>query len=60
MTTLNTITVCKEHTPNISAISTVGDEQFTFCEVCETNIERFWLEFDGDRLDMWSKWHIPR
>jgi len=53
-------TVCQEHTPNISAISNVGDDQFTFCEVCENNIERFWLEFDGDRMDMWSKWTISR
>ena len=60
MTTLTINTVCKEHTPNISAISNVGDEQFTFCEMCENNIERFWLEFDGDRLDMWSKWTISR
>jgi hypothetical protein len=52
--------VCKEHTPNVPAISNVGDEQFTFCEICETNIERFWLEFDGDRLDMWSRWTISR
>jgi hypothetical protein len=59
MNSLKTI-VCKEHTPNVPAISNVGDEQFTFCEICETNIERFWLEFDGDRLDMWSKWTISR
>jgi len=53
-------TVCQEHTPNISAISNVRDEQYTFCESCENNIERFWLEFDGDRMDMWSKWTISR
>jgi hypothetical protein len=34
MTTL-TITKCVEHTPNKSAISMVGDDQFTFCESCE-------------------------
>lgn len=54
------ITVCKEHTPHVSAISTVNDTQYTFCEVCEQNIDRFWLEFDGDRLDMWSKWGLTK
>jgi hypothetical protein len=67
MTTLNKITigtVCqgvpKEHTPNVSAISSINDEQFTFCEMCEQNITRFWLEFDGDRLDMWSEWKVGK
>jgi hypothetical protein len=60
MTTLNTITVCKEHTPNVNAISEHNDTEYTFCEVCENNIDRFWLEFDGDRLDMWSKWSVTK
>ena len=60
MTTLTTNTVCKEHTPHISAISEVSDTEYTFCEVCETNIERYWLEFDGDRLDMWSDWKVSK
>jgi RNA polymerase-binding transcription factor DksA len=59
MTTL-TNTVCKEHTPHVSAISSINDEQYTFCEVCENNIDRFWLEFDGDRLDMWSEWRVTK
>ena len=59
MTTLNTI-VCKEHTPNVNAISEVADTEYTFCEMCENNIERYWLEFDGDRLDMWSDWNISK
>jgi RNA polymerase-binding transcription factor DksA len=54
------ITVCKEHTPHLSAISSLNDEEYTFCEVCENNIDRFWLEFDGDRLDMWSEWRITK
>ena len=58
MTSLNTM--CKEHTPNVLAISNVGDSQFTFCESCENNIDRFWLEFDGDRLDMWSDWSVTK
>ena len=60
MTTLTTNTVCKEHTPHLSAISSINDEEYTFCEVCENNIDRFWLEFDGDRLDMWSEWRITK
>ena len=59
MTTLQN-TICKEHTPHLSAISSHNDEQYTFCEVCENNIDRFWLEFDGDRLDMWSEWRITK
>jgi RNA polymerase-binding transcription factor DksA len=60
MTTLTINTVCKEHTPHLSAISSINDEQYTFCEVCENNIDRFWLEFDGDRLDMWSEWRVTK
>lgn len=56
----STITMCKTHTPNVSAISNVNDTQFTFCEICENNIDRFWLEFDGDRLDMWSDWSVTK
>jgi len=59
MTTLEK-TKCKEHTPNVPAISDVNDSQFTFCEICENNIERFWLEFGGDRLDMWSDWSVSK
>ena len=59
---MNTLekTKCKEHTPNVSAISDVNDSQFTFCENCENNIESFWLEFGGDRLDMWSEWSVSK
>ena len=52
-------TMCKTHTPNVSAISDVRDEQFTFCENCESNIERFWIE-DPDRLSWWSDWSISK
>ena len=58
MTTLNT--VCKEHTPNKIAISMVGDEQFTFCEVCEQNIERWYDDSDPERLPMWRDWVVSR
>ena len=58
MTTLNTM--CKEHNPMKSAISEYADTQFTFCQDCEQNIDRFWLEFGGDRLDMWSDWSVTK
>lgn len=60
MNSLTINTVCTMHTPHLSAISEVNDTQFTFCESCEQNIDRFWLEFDGDRLDMWSKWSVTK
>ena len=55
-----TITMCKEHTPNKSAISNVGDEQFTFCENCESNIERFYDDSDYERLPMWTDWDVSK
>lgn len=51
-------TLTHTHTPNMKAVSFFNDMQFTFCESCEQNIDRFWLEFDGDRLDMWSEWKV--
>ena len=67
MTTLNTLTigtvcqgVAKEHTPNISAISSHNDEQFTFCEMCEQNIERWYDDSDDERLPMWREWKVSK
>ena len=57
---MTTLTQCKEHNPMLTAISSHNDEQFTFCQDCENNISRFWLEFDGDRLDMWSDWSVTK
>ena len=50
------IQVCKSHVPNKSAISEVVDTQFTFCEVCENNIERWYDDSDDERLPMWTSW----
>ena len=50
------IQVCKSHVPNKSAISEVSDTQFTFCEVCENNIERWYDDSDDERLPMWTSW----
>jgi hypothetical protein len=67
MTTLTKITigtVCqgvpKEHTANISAISSINDEQFTFCEMCEQNIERWYNDTDPERLPMWTDWKVSK
>jgi hypothetical protein len=53
-------TVCVSHTPNKSAISDYNDEQFTFCEVCETNIERWYNDTDPERLPMWTDWKVSK
>jgi hypothetical protein len=60
MTTLTTNTVCKEHTPHLSAVSMVGDDQFTFCENCEQNIERWYNDTDPERLPMWTDWKVSK
>jgi len=51
-------TLTHTHIPNRVGISEVNDTQYTFCESCEQNIERFWIEFDSDRLDTWSNWRV--
>ena len=58
MTTLNTL--CKDHSPMVSAISNVGDEQFTFCVDCEQNIERWYNDTDPERLPMWTEWKVSK
>jgi hypothetical protein len=50
--------MCKTHIPNKSAISEVNDEQFTFCEECENNIERWYNDTDPERLPMWTEWKV--
>ena len=57
---MTTLTMCKEHTPNKSAISEVGDEQFTFCVDCEQNIERWYNDTDPERLPMWTEWEVSK
>jgi hypothetical protein len=58
MTTLTINDVCKKHTPNKIAQSFHNDVCYTFCEVCENNIESFYVEHDSDRLSMWSEWKV--
>jgi hypothetical protein len=69
MTTLtintNTIDLCsKGHTPNKAAISVVAHnaddaDYYTFCEVCEQNIDRF-SYYDDDCGVRYSKWSVTK
>ena len=57
---MNTLTLCKDHTPMVSAISNVGDEQFTFCIDCEQNIERYYYDSDPEQFPMWTDWKVSK
>ena len=58
MTTLNTL--CKDHNPMVSAISEIGDNQFTFCQDCEQNIERYYYDSDPEQFPMWTDWYVSK
>jgi hypothetical protein len=58
MTSLTINSVCKEHTPHMSAISIVEDMRYTFCEDCEQNIESWYDDTDYERLPMWRDWKV--
>jgi hypothetical protein len=60
MTTLEKTIECLKHTPNESAISSHQDAEYTFCEVCEQNIDRFWVFDDFDRLPFVTKWAVTK
>ena len=57
---MTTLTKTKEHNPMLSAISSVGDEQFTFCQDCEQNIERYYDYGDIELLPMWTYWYVTK
>ena len=64
MNSLTINTVCEVHTPNVLAISTVwnssdSSDSFTFCEVCEQNIENFSF-YDDDCGVRYSKWIVSK
>jgi hypothetical protein len=44
----------------VSAISEIGDEQFTFCMDCENNIERYYYDSDPEQLPMWTDWYVTK
>ena len=56
----STIIKCVEHNPMKSAISEVNDTQFTFCQDCEQNIERWYDDSDYERLPMWTVWKVSK
>ncbi len=57
---MTTLTKIHEHNPMLSAISSVGDEQYTFCQDCEQNIERFYDYGDIELLPMWTDWYVSK
>jgi hypothetical protein len=57
---MNTLTNTHTHTPHMESISNVGDFQYTFCETCEMNIDRFYIYDDYDRLPFWTDWSLTK
>ena len=55
---MTTLTLCKDHNPMVSAISEVGDNQYTFCTDCENNIERYYYDSDPEQFPMWTDWKV--
>jgi len=60
MTNLILTKECVTHTPNKNAKSFHNDTCYTFCEMCEQNIESFYMDFDSDRLSGWSDWKVSK
>ena len=64
MTTLtinnNTTTCVKGHTPHMESISFHNETRYTFCEVCENNIESWYDDTDYERLPMWTDWKVSK
>jgi hypothetical protein len=44
----------------VSAISEIGDEQFTFCQDCEQNIERYYYDSDPEQFPTWTDWYVTK
>ena len=56
-------TIClngKLHTPHKESVSLHDDTRYTFCEVCENNIESWYIYDDYDRLPFWTKWELSK
>ena len=49
---------CKMHDPMVYAISEIGDNQYTFCTICEQNIERWYNDTDPDCYPSWTNWKV--
>lgn len=61
MTTLNKN---HKHTPDMESIFTEAgfgvDTEYTFCEECGVNMNRFWIYDDYDRLPFFTNWAVSR
>lgn len=57
---MTTLTKTHEHNPMLSAISDVADTQYTFCQDCEQNIERYYYDDDPERLPEWTDWYVTK
>ena len=55
---MTTLTKCIEHNPQYSAISEVADNQYTFCQDCEQNIERYYYDSDPEQFPAWTDWKV--
>ena len=49
---------CLKHSPVLSAVSVYNETKYTFCSECEQNVESFYIDFGGDRLNKWSDWKV--
>jgi len=64
MTTLTINNTCVKHVPHVPAISVVAHnfddaDYYTFCEVCEQNIEQFSF-YDDDCGVRYSNWSVSK
>ena len=59
MITLNKKTV-HMHSPFLPAVSEYQDTQYTFCQDCEQNIERWYNDTDTDCIPSWSRWVVSK
>jgi hypothetical protein len=62
--TINNTIQCVKHTPHKESISVIAHnaddaDYYTFCEVCEQNIECFSF-YDDDRGIVYSKWSVSK
>lgn len=57
---MTTLTTKHIHTPHEESISYHNDTAYTFCEVCEQNIDSFYIDAEPDRLGRWSSWSVTR
>jgi hypothetical protein len=44
----------------VSAISEIGDEQFTLCMNCDSNIERYYYDSDPEQFPAWTEWKVSK